>query len=185
MSKTNEARLDGLFQNMLDDLSIDVKDDLKPSVHRLSERMRKRAEYNRPDLEQKALESFKVLNAKVADTVITLDPDLVSNARYFISVIFERFNATIDDNNIQEQLDMSYLFSLWRFGPGASNGIKGTHCAEKISQVMTCTESATPLVAQLRASNPYFHAFDALHGNIGLSLYRGFKHKVTLCLIYG
>lgn len=175
MSKTNEARLDGLFQTMLDDLTSSLMQGENLAAQRLMIRMRKRAEYLRPSLNELALTNFKILNETVGATKVRLDDDLIQNARHFITVNFENFNTKINEANIQEHLDMSYLMSLWRFGPGASNGVSGTHCADKIYQNMTCTESAAPLVSYLRSSNPYFSAFDAKNGSLGYDLYSGSK----------
>lgn len=175
MCKTNEDRLDNLFQIMLAELTDDELDRSKSfSIQRQRSRMRKRAEYIKPELEQQCLDDFVLLNQKVAETRIELPDDIVANASYYITVIFERFNSKLSDLNIQVPLDVSYLLDQWRFGPGASNGVKGTHTAEKISQRMTCTHSSIPLVTTLRRSNYYFSAFDAAESDQD-DLYEGSK----------
>lgn len=170
MSNTNESRLDGFFQILSQELS-SVKQD-NPAVQRLTARMRKRAEYIKPELPSKALSSFVELNDLVGKTQIVLQPRVINDAKYFIETILFRFNSRLSELNIQETLDESYLFSLWRFGPGASNGVKGTHVAEKIRQNMTCTSSCEPLVSHLRYTNPYFRCFDTLNGG-GVTLVKG------------
>jgi len=174
MSKTNEARLDNLFQTLSTELLQSPKRDT-PAVQRLLSRMRKRAEYIRPDLSRLGFEKFIKINNDLQKTEIKLDKDLVSNASYFIQNILWRYNARLDDSNIQEVLDMSHLYDLWRFGPGASNEVKGTHTAEKISTKMSCTDSAEPLVSNLRRSNHYFSAFDAYNKDNGYFLVSGSK----------
>lgn len=174
MSKANEARLDDLFQK----LSVDLQHSPKletPAVQRMLTRMRKRASYIRPHLNREGFDKFVRINELVGLTSIELDKDLLSNASYFVSNVLWRFNSRLDPLNIQEDLDMGHFNDLWRFGPGASNEVKGTHCAEKIASKMTCTESAEPLVLNLRRSNYYFNAFDALNEDSGTTLVRGSK----------
>jgi len=105
--------------------------------------------------------------AKATPPSKTLDPRIIANARYFITNVLERFTTSFDELAIQQPLEMSYLYSNWRFGPGASNGVKGTHTAEKISQAMTCTALCEPLVLKLRSLNPYFVASDGAYGVSG------------------
>jgi len=57
MSKTNEARLDSLFQKLSVDLANSNKRD-NPAVQRLALRMRKRAMYNRPELDDAGFTQF-------------------------------------------------------------------------------------------------------------------------------
>lgn len=174
MSKTNETRLDSLFQNLSTDLNNCLKQE-DPAVQRLLSRMRKRALYNRPGLESLGFDKFLRINEELLETRVTLDKDIIENASYFIQNILWRYSTSIDENNIQEDLDISHVYDLWRFGPGASNEVSGTHTAEKLYQNMTCTESAEHLVSNLRKCNYYFSAFDALNKNSGTSLVRGSK----------
>lgn len=174
MSKANEARLNNLFQTMSTELdNYANREDF--AINRLSMRMRKRAKYIRPDLESEGFAKFLRINEVVGKTEIKLDPQIVANAKMFLESILWRFNTRLDSNNIQESLDRTYLESLWRFGPGASNEVKGTHTAEKIYQEMTCTTSAEPLVATLRSNNFYFSALDAKKGVRGTRVVRGSK----------
>lgn len=111
-------------------------------------------------------------NSRVRSTSITLPRDVEDNARHFILVMLERYNTRLSELNIQEALDWSHLLDLWRFGPGASNGIKGSHAAEKIHQSMTSTLLCEPLVRKLRKLNPYFSQFDAIKG-MGVTVVKG------------
>lgn len=171
-----EDRLNGLFKLMSEDLeSVRKSEAVMFAVQRQTIRMRKRAEYTKADLASKCLDQFKQLNLSLKEVNVKLDQDLVNNARLFITTIFERYNTKLSDLNIQVSLDKHHLLDLWRFGPGSSNGIKGTHTAVKISQKMTCTASCEPLVVWLRRSNPYFYTFDSVNGDTGTTHYSGSK----------
>lgn len=175
MSKSNvpigERRLTAFFDTLLEEL-LD-KGPPSPAVSRQVQRARKRARFLREDLSKKAISDFLEINERVRILQIesppsqVLDQRILSNARYFITTVLERFTSTFDEWAIQQPLEMSYLWSNWRFGPGASNGIKGTHTADKIYQDMTCTALCEPLVLQLRRMNPYFVARDGRKGVSG------------------
>jgi len=166
----NEERLNALFNTMLEELL--ARGPQAAGVSRQVQRARKRARFLREDLRGKAIADFIAINQKVGELQksnppsLASDPRIMSNARYFITTVLERFTSSWDELAIQQPLEMSYLFSNWRFGPGASNGVKGTHAAEKIYQAMTCTALCEPLVLQLRRFNPYFVAMD---GRLGVS----------------
>lgn len=175
-NKQFEDRLTGLFELMLEDLeSVDKSEAVMFAVQRQVSRMRKRAAYTDPTLAPKCLATFKDMNQSLKEVNIKLDDDIVSNARMFITTIFERYNTTLSDLNIQCSFDRHHLLDLWKFGPGSSNGVKGTHTADKILQKMTCTESCEPLVVWLRRSNPYFSTFDSVNGDNGTTRYSGSK----------
>lgn len=177
MSKLEfEDRLTNLFKLMSEDLETVQRSDTEMyAVKRQLTRMRKRARYTKRELETKCLDSFKELNNSLKEVNISLDDNLVNNARLFITTIFERYNTRLSELNVQNPLDKHHLLDLWRFGPGSSNGVKGTHTADKISQKMTCTETCEPLVVWLRRSNPYFNAYDSANGDSGTTLYDGSK----------
>jgi hypothetical protein len=173
----NEERLTALFNTMLEELL-----DRGPAsfaVSRQVQRARKRARFLREDLRGKAIDDFLSINARVGELQkssppsITLDPRIVANARYFVLNVLERFTSTWDELAIQQPLEMSYLWSNWRFGPGASNGVKGTHTVDKIGQSMTCTALCEPLVLKLRSMNPYFVARDGQQGVSGTTQVEG------------
>lgn len=173
----NEERLTAFFDTMLEELL-----DRGPqsfAVSRQVQRARKRARFLREDLRDKAISDFLLVNEKVrvlqndSPPSTCLDPRIVSNAQYFITNVLERFTSTWDELAIQQPLEMSYLWSNWRFGPGASNGIRGTHAADKIWQDMTCTALCEPLVLKLRKLNPYFSARDGQNGVLGTKWVEG------------
>jgi hypothetical protein len=168
-------RLDGLFSALQEDL-ID-KDPICPckafAVQRQLQRMRKRAGYIKPELTKIAEAAFLATNDLVSKTSVTLSPQIIVEAARFIEYALERFTTSLDESNIQQSLDPSYLYDNWRFGPGASYGVTGTHAAAKIMQPMTCTRLSEPFVSSLRACNPYFQSFDARNGNSGTHLVKG------------
>lgn len=168
-------RLNSLFTAMLEDLNEKKPDNAQKAfaVSRQVQRMRKRAKSNDRDLKSRAIADFISVNSMVGDTCIYLPKDIVNEAARYIEFVLERFTSSLDSDNIQESLDPSYLESTWKFGPGASNGIKGTHAAEKIVQSMTCTIQCKPLVTSLRRNNTYFQSFDARNGNDGTAVVRG------------
>lgn len=165
--KLSEGRLTAFFASLLDELDEKRCDDevVNYAISRLVTRCRKKAIYHVPELKVKAVDSFKQTNALAGNTCISLDSDLVANARHFLTVVFERFASRLDPDNIQVALDMRHLRDLWRFGPGTSNGVSGTHAAQKIQQAMTVTTRAAPVVKSLRRNNFYFHSYDTVHGS--------------------
>lgn len=168
MSKSNvpcgEARLTSFFNTLLEELL--ASGPQNAAVTRQVQRARKRARFLREDLRGKAIADFLAINETVGKLQLnsppssSLDRRIVDNARYFITNILERYTYSFDELAVQQPLEMSYLYSNWRFGPGASNGIKGTHTADKIHQDMTCTALCEPLVLKLRSLNPYFVSRD-------------------------
>jgi len=167
----NEERLTAFFNTMLGELL-----DKGPQTHAVSrqvQRARKRARFLREELRGNSINDFLLINERVrilqneSPPSVTTDPRIMANARYFILTILERYTSSWDELAIQQPLEMSYLWSNWRFGPGASNGIKGTHAADKIWQNMTCTALCEPLVLKLRSLNPYFTAKDGREGVSG------------------
>jgi len=161
MSKqVNETRLNCVFSSLSEELtsSLGVFPDARD---RLVHRMRKRAGFVNHDLEDKAIDGFLQVNKTLEGYDHSLDLDLVANARHFITVMLERYTTNCSDINIQNPLDEILLFDRWRYGPGSSNGVTGTHAAEKIEQRMTCTSLCEPYVRRLRRNNPYFIALDS------------------------
>jgi len=167
----NEDRLTAVFNTMLEELLGSGPQSF--AVSRQVQRARKRARFLREDLRGVAINDFLLINERVRvlqqenPPSLTSDPRIIANARYFITTVLERYTSSWDELCIQQPLEMSYLWSNWRFGPGASNGIKGTHAAEKIWQSMTCTALCEPLVHKLRSMNPYFVASDGRKGVSG------------------
>jgi len=173
----NEERLTAFFNTMLEEL-LD-RGPISFSVSRQVQRARKRARFLREDLRGKAIADFLAVNERVktlqqvSPPSVTSDPRVIANARYFITTILERFTSSWDEMAIQQPLEMSFLWSNWRFGPGASNGVRGTHTVDKIWQDMTCTALCEPLVRKLRRHNPYFVARDGRQGVSGTAVIEG------------
>lgn len=172
-----EERLHAFFETLQDELQSVTTDSLpmRFAIKRQMERARKRALFHKPDLQDKAVKDFKILNDFVGNREITLDAQLIRDAKYFLTVVLERYTTSLNEENIQLSLDTVELFSLWRFGPGASYGIKGSHAAEKIEQPMTCSARVEPLVRKLRRDNVYFARFDCERETPGTSVVRGSK----------
>lgn len=150
------------------------------AVERQFERARKRARFNKPDLHDKAVASFLETNDRVGNLTVTLDDQLVRDARHFVTTMLERFTSSQVEEAIQTPLDFDLVFDGWRFGPGASYGIKGSHAAQKISQSMTCTALSYPLVRKLRSRNPYFARFDCENKTDGTTIVRGSRLTTVL-----
>jgi len=143
------------------------------AIERQLARMRKRARLSQAGLRDKACSDFAAINIVVGNHVVELPDPVIRNARHYITVVLERFNAGISELNIQETLDLGYMLDLWRFGPGASNGVSGTHTAQKIVQPMSCTTLCVPLVLSLRRRNPYFFLHDNLRKQDGYKVVEG------------
>lgn len=135
------------------------------AIDRQVSRMRKRALLGDATLAGKACAAFVQTNDRVAQTELALLPQEINDAALFVRNALERATQLFDEEDVQGVLCHEAIFSNWRFGPGASNGIRGTHTAEKIGQPMTCTARAVPLVVKLRGTNPYMSLFDK--ANVG------------------
>jgi len=182
MSKTSNkgdpsSKLSCFFAILADDLaskSGSFRSEFQTeAISRQSKRARKRALLGDPDLSSIAVRDFVSTNSKVGSTVLCLDQDLVNNARLYITVALEKFSKSLDPSVIQTPLDPDILYSFWRFGPGTSNGIRGTHCAEKITQDMTVTPRCLPFIVKLRRDCPYFQLNDERNGRSGHVLIKG------------
>ncbi len=170
-----EGTLSAFFNTLSDELSGVVTADASKAfaVARLTERMRKRALFHKPQLESEALEGFIANNDFVHQRVLSLPPQMILDAREFIRGTLEGYTKAYDPESLQEVIVYQFLFDNWRFGPGASNGVLGTHAVDKIGQAMTTTAFASPLVRQLRKSNPYFSAFDCANEHGGFNVVEG------------
>lgn len=146
-----------------------------PSVERQKERAKKKAKYNRSDLEAAALDKFRAINRKVGlfNTVDLSSSTALRDMRDFITHVLEGYVRSVDPTTIQECCPKSFVLDRWRFGPGSSIGVNGTGTVEKIDQAMTCTRSAEPLVRLLRKTNPYFEAKDASLKDGGVTCVEG------------
>lgn len=145
----------------------------KFAVERLRNRARKRARITKSGLTEKAVADFLATNDSVGRLTISLPADIQRDAKHFIAVALERYTKSVLPEEVQTPLALELVFDSWRFGPGASNGVKGTHAADKINQPMTCTVHCEPLVEQLRRLNPYFSRYDCDDGITGTTVVLG------------
>lgn len=172
--KRNARNLDAFFGQLDTDLSHVYKSDHREmfAVDRQRNRARKKAKYDDVTLESKAFAKLLEVNELVGVRNICLDSYDVANAKHFITVMLERYTKSILPDEIQNPFEFGIILDNWRFGPGSSNGVLGTHVVAKIYQSMTCTSSAEPYVKILRNANPYFSQFDS-GGNVGTRLIEG------------
>lgn len=163
---SQKDRLITFFETLSSELDAlhGYKPEVQFAVKRLRDRMRKKASIASVGLEDKAFSLFKENNSFVLLRPLTPSDQDVANAREFIQHALWSYSSSLDPEDVQCDLYTPHLFNLWKFGPGASNGVEGTHTAEKISQDMTCTARVEPLVQILRRSNPYLSCFDAANG---------------------
>lgn len=131
---------------------------------RLKARFRKKFRLSADGLAEKCLADFISLNERVKLVKPSLDQGILSNASLFIREAFEKYSRSLDPDLIQVPFVRSRLLDFWRFGPGASHGLKVTHTVEKMHEPMTCTPLAEPLVKSLRLQHPYIRSFDAKEG---------------------
>jgi len=179
-TKDAEVRLKTFFAVLLDELATRESHHAGKqfAIDRLRARMRKRADLPNPALKVKACADFVALNSSLADFKLNLTGIEIGNASLFITRALERHTKSYDVDDVQNPLSGDVLFDNWRFGPGASNGVLGSHTVEKICQKMTCTARSEKLVRLLRMNNPYFSCFDAANGG-GISLVSGSRLEVV------
>lgn len=173
----SEKRLQELFSTMSEELYHAGEHKSNESqvfaIRRQAERLKKRARLGSSGLRGQALENFQAVNDRVGRLVLKLDPFIEHNARLFIFEAFERYNRRRDPELIQIPYDPRPMFERWKYGPGASNGVRGTHTAEKIWQPMTCTAPARTLVQMLRLTNTYFMTYDIGQKRMGINVISG------------
>lgn len=163
--RVNEGRL-SLFFTALEQELVSYAGNTTPAVdfaiERQFERCRKKARYARYELVIEAEEKFLRVNADVAHCDPSrLPPDVISNARRFIVHVLEGLTKALVPESVQECMDYGVLLDRWRFGPGASNGPKGSHPAQKIDQEWTVTSNCESLAMLLRRLDPHFACSDA------------------------
>lgn len=175
------SRFNEFFGCLTDELKTKEVNDQATSfaIQRLVRRCRKKAELSKGDLEQIFMDKFVELNEVVGETQITANPQVLDDAAFFLRVNLERFMTGYCPSNIQNTLDMRTIYDSWTYGPGASNGIKATHAAEKVNCTIFCTSSCEPYIKTLRANNVYFSSEDA-KGKRGTALIDGSKLGTVL-----
>lgn len=135
-----------------------------PATSRLRDRWNKRFipdTETRELLDYKAKEDFIALN----DSVVGPWPGIrmsvaVGEAQWFIRTALERYTKQYSDVP-QQTLDFPLLYSFWRFGPGSSRGVAGTHFVDKIRQAFTCTARCFHYVLGIRNVTPRLKIFDS------------------------
>jgi len=162
----NSQHLAAFFHAMQDDLLPQTRDTLikGEARKRLRDRCTKKALLAQDSLRAKTFASFIETNSLMEGRDHTLDREIVDNAAWFIYNMLHRYTKRERAEDIQQTLDLDLLFSFWQFGPGASNGVKGTHTAVKLEQPWSCTSQAEPLVLELRSRNYYLYANDCMGG---------------------
>lgn len=155
-----DVRLSTYRQKFNEELSmLNSTHAIKRQTTRLSKKMR----FSDQELDNKALADFKILNESLIGRKPVIDAYILSNARLFITRALEKFTMQ-QTGEIQSTLDMALLMNLWRFGPGASNDVQGTHFAEKIQQPFSTTERCLPFARLIRDLNPLLYAYDSING---------------------
>lgn len=136
------------------------------AVARLVDRFSKKFEISDPSLDIKAFNGFKAINELWSDKSITPglenNQEVLENARFFVERYLWGANKKLAkiagiDVVPQTTLDLPLIFNFWRYGPGSSNGIKGTHFCQKIDQPFTTTERAAPFVRLLSRTIPHYN----------------------------
>lgn len=181
--QVKEDRLNAFFKTLA--LDLDAASDHRRAhtafaIDRLKTRMRKRAEIEAPSLHTKACDDFVSLNAYVGEHKYEIDPDVRAEARDFILFALERAVKRYDPDSVQECFSSNWILENWRYGPGASNGVKGYGTVQKIDKPMTATASCEPLVRLIRSEHPYFRAYDGLEDLGGTRLVGGSKLTTVL-----
>lgn len=152
------------FQKLADKIESDIETrfDLANSsstefaLLRLLERYRKKFSCNHSkELEQAAVDSFVSSNEAVRLFRASLSSYEINNASLFIRRALEMYSSRFAGAGPQEVLFLPGLYDLWSYGPGASNGIRGTHAAEKCNQPPTATISSLPEVFKFYSADPY------------------------------
>lgn len=138
-----------------------------PAAVRLAERWDKRfIPSDTESLDTKARLDFLDINDSVTPPVLLgSDAIIIGEAQAFIYDALCKFTRGHSDVP-QCEFDWTLLFDLWRFGPGSSKGIIGSHFVQKIRQRMTTTAKALPFVLLLRKLTPRLNMFDLEHPKV-------------------
>lgn len=162
------------------------------AVERQMSRFHKRWADNvdRQMLATRALDNFISVNREASKVNLSIDPEIVNNARDFILHALHKYSSlvggvSVTDNESKETrwyytspqttFDFQHVMRLWRFGPGASTGIEGTHFVEKLPQMWTCTSKSLNYVKLLRRLTPSLRHYDNV--SVGPGAVRVVKHS--------
>jgi hypothetical protein len=174
MSKLGNERLRSFSNIFIEEItnanaSSEIEDFAKT---RQADRFQKKMVVAGDSLREKTIGEFCRFNDIALLIIPSIDSDILSNARLFIRRALEHTTKNSVPDSIQESLNLGLLLNLWRFGPGASNGVNGTHFVHKITQNMTCTSDSESLVRILRRVNPHLRDYDISNGD-GVTLVEG------------
>jgi len=112
-------------------------------------RLSKRARIINEASKQAAISSFIESNSIAAKTVLELTDDEINSARnYLRHWLYSPVYHDVD-------IPLTSILTRWKFGPGASNGTKGTHFYDKIGGDWTVTSRTLPLLKVASKLNPY------------------------------
>lgn len=161
--------------NSLDGITNPPTDTAAFAIKRLRERCRKRAAISDVELEKKALAAFLSTNAEVAAFETTIPQDVKLNAQDFILRALWRASESFGCSAPQTALHVPALMDMWRFGPGSSFGVVGTHTAEKLVQPFTCTSGCVDWVKLIRANTHYLCTSDGADRLAGIRVVPGSK----------
>lgn len=182
--KEREDRLVDLFACMTADLESAAVAALPCSplafaIARLKERMRKRAEFHRPEHRRTATEGFVARNARMRAFQHKLTPEEVYYAKVFITHVLEKYTRKLDESSLQDTLSWPIFLDAWRFGPGASTEVPGSHAVHKYLEDWTVTDNAEPLVRILRRCTNHLRLLDESRGG-GVRTVQGSKLSFVL-----
>jgi len=90
--------------------------------------------------------------------LVSLKSEIIEEAKEFIEHALWTYFTSISDEHIQCNFDMDHVLSFWRHGPGASNGVSGTHSAEKFES-MSVTAGCRQLLLRALSSRPELREF--------------------------
>lgn len=174
--KAEEERFSAFFDCLvesLDGVTNPPTDTAAFALSRLRDRCRKRAAIRNAGLEEKALSAFLLNNDSVKSFQVELPDAVRANAQDFILRALWRASDSFGAYAPQTVLHVEAFMDLWRFGPGASVGVEGTHAAEKLVQPFTCTAGSKNLVKYIRANTHYLRAYDGVSGVDGIRVVPG------------
>lgn len=149
---------------------------IEKSIERQRDRISKKMLFtNDGSINAFAVSEFVVYNNKARETVIALPDSILRNSKLFITRALEAFTKANIEDSVQENMNLGLLLQNWRFGPGASNEVLGTHFSVKITQDMTGTKKAIPFIRLMRQLNPHLYGYDAKKMSSGIALIEGSK----------
>lgn len=136
------------------------------ALRRLEDRFRKRFNISNVATHEKAILDFLEINDQALRTVPVLSADIISHARDFIYTGLESFTRLNSNAPAGTTLCFEALIARWRFGPGSSNGVRGSHFAEKLGAPWTVTAKCAKYHDFVRFYTPRLRLYDEKHGKV-------------------